>query len=94
VRHGAFGRGRCQLYRYASSAKHRKSKETRVHTSRPAGFMIDCRIGEVSAAAKFLGTALGGRLESLPPEDSAEYSLRATSRRFWIDGQCLAVRDA
>lgn len=44
-----------------------------MHKSRLAGFIIDCRTGDLPAAAQFWGDALGMKLHGLAGEEGENY---------------------
>lgn len=45
-----------------------------MHKSRLAGFIIDCRTDDLSAAAEFWGGALGMEVRALPAEEGEKYA--------------------
>jgi hypothetical protein len=44
-----------------------------MHKSKLAGFIIDCKTGDILHAANFWGTALGMEVHQLPPEEGGKY---------------------
>jgi len=44
-----------------------------MHTSRLAGFIIDCNTGDLHSAAQFWGAALRMKLHQLPAEEGGRY---------------------
>ena len=44
-----------------------------MHKSKLAGFIIDCRTDDLSAAAQFWGAALGMAVKALPAEEGEKY---------------------
>lgn len=44
-----------------------------MHKSRLAGFIIDCNTGDLQAAARFWGGALGMEVRALPADQSDKY---------------------
>jgi predicted enzyme related to lactoylglutathione lyase len=44
-----------------------------VHKSKLAGFIIDCRDGDLQSAARFWGAALGMELKQLPSDEADKY---------------------
>lgn len=44
-----------------------------MHKSRLAGFIVDCKGGELDAAARFWGQALGYTVERLSPQEDSTY---------------------
>lgn len=49
-----------------------------MHKSRLAGFIVDCKGGELDAAARFWGQALGYAVERLSPHEESTYRGLAT----------------
>jgi predicted enzyme related to lactoylglutathione lyase len=47
--------------------------EAKVHRSRLAGFIIDCRTDDLSAAAEFWGSALGMERRAMPGLEESKY---------------------
>ena len=45
-----------------------------MHKSRLCGFIIDCRTGDLPAAADFWGRALGMEIRALPGEEGEKYA--------------------
>ncbi len=45
-----------------------------MHKSKLAGFIIDCRTDDLSAAAEFWGGALGMEVRALPAEEGEKYA--------------------
>jgi ketosteroid isomerase-like protein len=61
-----------------------------MHTSRLAGFIIDCNVPDLAAAAKFWGAALRMDLKSLPAEEGEKYvRLVDPQRRLHIEVQAV-----
>jgi hypothetical protein len=51
-----------------------------MHTSRLAGFIIDCKTDDLGSAAAFWGGALGMEVRTLPGEQ--KYALAAEARTW------------
>ena len=61
-----------------------------MHKSRLAGFIIDCRTGDVDGAARFWSQALGMATEPLPGEEGQTYiKLVVPDERLHIEVQAV-----
>lgn len=61
-----------------------------MHRSRLAGFIIDCRTGDLEAAARFWGSALGLEIRELPGEEDKYIELKDPGRRLHIEVQSVS----
>lgn len=66
-----------------------KVSEVIMHSSRLAGFIIDCRTDDLSAAATFWGNALGMEVRALPEEADQYIRLVDADRRLHIEVQSV-----
>lgn len=64
--------------------------EMKVHKSRLAGFIIDCRTGDLQGAARFWSGALGMATEILPGQEGDTYvKLKVPDERLHIEVQAV-----
>jgi predicted enzyme related to lactoylglutathione lyase len=61
-----------------------------MHKSRLAGFIIDCRTGDLDGAARFWSEALGMPTETLPGQEGDSYvKLKVSDERLHIEVQTV-----
>jgi hypothetical protein len=61
-----------------------------MHKSRLAGFIIDCRTGDLHGAARFWSEALGMPTETLPGQEGDSYvKLKVSDERLHIEVQTV-----
>jgi len=61
-----------------------------MHKSKLAGFIIDCKTGDLAGAANFWGQALGLAIEPLPGEEGVKYvQLAGDSSQLQIEVQAV-----
>lgn len=61
-----------------------------MHKSKLAGFIIDCRTGDLARAAEFWGGALGMKVEHLPGQEGKYLQLRDKDDALHIEVQSVA----
>jgi predicted enzyme related to lactoylglutathione lyase len=61
-----------------------------MHKSRLAGFIIDCKTDDLSAAAAFWGAALGMKVEHLPGQEGKYVQLRDKSDDLHVEVQSVS----
>jgi predicted enzyme related to lactoylglutathione lyase len=61
-----------------------------MHTSRLAGFIIDCKTDDLQSAAEFWGAALDMEVSNLPDEEGKYIQLIEPSGRLHIEVQAVS----